>query len=271
MKVNGSEVKTTKNNLTIDKAKFSSMYKAITDGLYKDAKSMEIIAKLGISKEDFKKDYMDVDYNEIDNDFKIIVNIYTVKADVVGFDLNSKDQKVIYYYSNDGNFESALMPGDENEVSFVGVKDGDSTNATLKSGKDELAKFKIYTFTDTEVKFDYTFDLDESSKMTGTIGVKEDGNTTELEFSANSGKEYIKLKGKVKINEEANIASFDESKAVTLTEEEQEKMFEAFLESTKGTPLDFLTANLGGMDYNNTNYYPEYNIDATGLEPVNSF
>ena len=274
MKVNGSEVKTTKNNLTIDKAKFTTIYKAVTDGLYKDSKAMEIIAKLGTTKEDFKKDYIDVDYNEIEEDMKIIVNIYTIKSEVVGVDISGKEETVMYFYSNEGNFESAFLPGQkDDEMTFVGVKDGDATNATLKVAGEEVAKLKIYTFEENEVKFDYTFNMDEEQTMTGTIALKENDNVTDVEFSAKAGSEFFSIKGKVKVNNDAKIAQFDDSKAVTLTEDEQTQMLMSFLESTKGTPLDFLTSNLGGMNYNNPNYYDDYNynINASELQPNEGF
>ena len=68
------------------------------------------------------------------------------------------------------------------------------------------------------------------------------------------------------------IADFDDSKAVSLSEEEQDKLLNDFLEKAKGSPLDFLTANLGGVDYNNYEYYDDYNsITPSEVQPSNSF
>ena len=279
--INGSEIKTTKNTLEINKEKFTTYYKAVINALYNDSKAMDIINKMGMSKEDFKDEFVDVDYDDIDNDFKVIINVYSVKTDVVGFDLYSKEEKEVYFYSNDGNFESALLPGEEDsEVSFVGIKDGDSTNATLKVAGTEVAKFKFYTMEENNIKFDYTLNPGEDSKVSGTIAIKTNNNVTDIEFSAKAGDEYIKGTTKVKIEENAKIANFDDSKAVTLNEEEQNKMLNDFLEKSKGSPLDLLTENLGGMDYNNYDYYSDYNsitpseyndVSSNEYQPVNAF
>ena len=272
LNVNGSEIKTTKNVLTIDKNKYIALNKAIINGLYEDNKAMEIITKTGLTKEEFKKAAEDANYDSIEEDYKIIINIYSIKTDVVGFDLYNKEEKELYFYSNDGNFESAMLPGDENnEITFVGVKDGDATNATFKVAGKEMAKFKIYAFDDNEVKFDYTINAEEDSKMSGSIDIKANNNVTDIAFSANAGKEYVKGNAKIKIEENAKIANFDDSKAVTVNEEEQNKMLEAFMESAKGSPLEFFSENLGGMTYNNSEYYKDYNSSTSNTEATNSF
>ena len=271
--VNGSEITVTKNALEINKDKYITLYKALMNGLYEDSKAMDIINKMGISKEDYKEEFIDIDLSKLDDNYKTTINVYSVKADVVGFDIYSQEDKEFYFYSNDGNFESAMLPGDEkNEISFVGIKDGDATNATLKVAKEEVARFKIYNNSEKEIKFDYTINSDDDYKITGTVDIKNNDNVTSLNLSAEAGDEYININGKIKIDNNVKIADFDDSKAVSLSEEEQNKLLNDFLEKAKGSPLDFLTGNLGGVDYNNYEYYDDYNsITPSEVQPSNSF
>lgn len=271
--VNGSEITVTKNALEINKDKYITLYKALMNGLYEDSKAMDIINKMGISKEDYKEEFIDIDLSKLDDNYKTTINVYSVKADVIGFDIYSQEDKEVYFYSNDGNFESAMLPGDEkNEISFVGIKDGDATNATLKVAKEEVARFKIYNNSEKEIKFDYTINSNEDYKITGTVDIKNNDNVTSLDLSAKAGDEYINVNGKIKIDNNVKIADFDDSKAVSLSEEEQNKLLNDFLEKAKGSPLDFLTGNLGGVDYNNYEYYDDYNsITPSEVQPSNSF
>ena len=271
--VNGSEITVTKNALEINKDKYITLYKALMNGLYEDSKAMDILNKMGISKEDYKEEFIDIDLSKLDDNYKTTINVYSVKADVIGFDIYSQEDKEVYFYSNDGNFESAMLPGDEkNEISFVGIKDGDATNATLKVAKEEVARFKIYNNSEKEIKFDYTINSDDDYKITGTVDIKNNDNVTSLDLSAKAGDEYININGKIKIDNNVKIADFDDSKAVSLSEEEQDKLLNDFLEKAKGSPLDFLTGNLGGVDYNNYEYYDDYNsITPSEVQPSNSF
>ncbi len=262
LKVNGSEIKVTRNGLVIDKAMYTTICKSVIEGLYADSKSMDIIEKLGTTKEQYKAQFVDIDYSKIDDELNLVVNVYSNKADVIGFDFGEKENKLMYFYTNEGNFEGYLFPGDKNnEVSFIGVKEGEVTNAVLKSAGEEVAKFKINLLTENEIKLDYSFNYDADEKMTGIFNLKANGNTIDVECSAKSGSEFIKFLSKVNITPNVKIAEFDDSTAVTLSEEDQNKMLSDFLETTKGSPLGFYTENLGGMTYNSIQSYntPEEN------------
>ncbi len=268
--VNGSEVKATKNSLVIDKAKLTTIAKSMINGLYEDNKAMEIISKFGISKEDFKKELVDgADYDSIEDDFKFVYNLYTIKSDVIGMDFYDGDDKLFYYYSNEGNFEAVLMPTEEEDkIVVTGVKDGDKTNVSFKAGKEEIVTLKVSAFDDKQIKFDYVFNLDENQKMQGTVDIKQNDNVTDLDVSAKVGEEYIKVTSKVKIEANAKIADFDSSKAVTLSEEEMQQALTDFLKTTEGTPIDFLIQTLNEeMSYADDDLYDDFDFESDNLLP----
>ena len=253
--VNGSEVKATKNSLVINKEKLTVIYKSIFNGLYEDKKSMDIINEMGLTKEDFKKEFVDIKYEDIDDDLKLTINVYSNKIDVIGFDFYDKEERLVYYYSNEGNFEAAMNESDaDNKISITGVKDGDITNVSCKIGKEEYLVLKVSTFTEEEIKFDYTFKIDENQKMTGTVDIKQSNNVVDANVSAKVGEEYIKSVAKLTIEQNAKIAEFDANSAVSISEEEQQKMLNNFLSTTKGTPLEFYSETLS-ENQNKASYY----------------
>ena len=253
--VNGSEVKATKNSLVINKEKLTVIYKSIFNGLYEDKKAMDIINEMGLTKEDFKKEFVDIKYDDIDDDLKLTINVYSNKKDVIGFDFYDKEERLVYYYSNEGNFEAAMNESDaDNKISITGVKDGDITNVSCKIGKEEYLVLKVSTFTEEEIKFDYTFKIDENQKMTGTVDIKQSNNVVDANVSAKVGEEYIKSVAKLTIEQNAKIAEFDANSAVSISEEEQQKMLNNFLSTTKGTPLEFYSETLS-ENQNKASYY----------------
>ncbi len=255
--VNGTEVKVVKNSYVINKERMITHVKAIFNGLYEDSKAMEIIEKLGMSKDEFKKEMDSIADDDFDDDLKVTINIYTNKKnDVVGFDLygndEGKDVELLYFYYNEGNFEGKILDdGSDDNISITGVKDGEVTNASIKYTDEEIATLKITKLEENAIDFSYVIKSDSES-ISGDISLSTEtsNSSSKLRFtgSAKNGDEFIKINLNMNTTYNAKIAEFDESKAVELSEEEQNAIMETFVSSLEDTPFAYVNDSLGGYD-----------------------
>ena len=271
IKVNDVEVKATKNTYVLDKEKIKAIYKSIAEGLYNDSRAMEIIKKMGISKEDYKKDMDSVTFDEIEDDYKLYINIYTnKKADVIGFDVVFKDQVPFYYYSNEGNFDLYIENDESEDKAYTakGIKNGEITNVTIKEGSETYATLKVSKWTDNEIVFDYDIKMDENNSLTGSVdfrnSVSNSANNIALKLSAKSGSDSLKFNFNLKQELNVKIADVDVNKAVNLSDEEMNTWLSNFLTSVQDTPISYLFDTLGNTNeptYYNGDYNYSYNAE----------
>ena len=281
IKVNNTDIKVKKNTYVLNKDRIKNLYNTVVNDIYNDSKCMTIINDWGMTKEEFKKEIIDgVNFDDIKDDTSININIYlNSKNEMVGFDLaNDKDEKPIYYYSNEGNFNFYMGdPSDKDSDSITadGVVNGDATDVTIKSGSETVATLKVYTWTEEEIKFDFTINTETSDgqNISGSIDLKytrnNDSNNININATLKSGSDKISFTLNLKQELNAKIADIDASKAVSLSDEEMNKWAEEFLKSLDDTPFGFYSQMLEGM--NQSQYYTDDSKCGPGVKCDDTF
>lgn len=246
IKVNGKDIKTVKNTYKADSKEIVRLSKAISDGLYNDDKSMEIITKMfGISKDEFKSTSEEVSLD----DTTYLYSIYMNGDKFAGFDIVENNETSLSYYTDSENFDL-----DFGGITFNGVKNGKQTDVSIKSEDYEVAKLNVRQFNDDTIDFDYIISsyvddysgFENNTNLSGNVlykrtvsGKKADSS---LLLSVKNGKDYINFELKANGIEGAKISDIDESLAVKLSDDEFQNVLVDFISSLQNTPVGNIIA-----------------------------
>lgn len=246
IKVNSKDIKAVKNTYKADSKEIARLSKAISDGLYKDDKAMEIITKMfGISKDEFKNTTNEDVYSN-DN---LLFNIYMNGDKFAGFDIVENDGTSLSYYTDGENFDIDLS-------GFVinGVKNGKQTDVSISSGGYELAKLNVRKFDENNIDLDYNIAYsddsysNDQSGFTGSAVYKRtvSGRTYDstLNLSVKNAGYYINFAFRTDGKEGAKIADINEAGAVALSDDELQEVVANFISSLQNTPVGNLIYGL---------------------------
>lgn len=242
--INGKEIKVQKNTYTIDNKEYTKLSKAILNGLYNDAKSMEIITNsYDIDKNELKE--MIDQITEDSSADTLLVNIYTKGGTFAGIDFTENSITYISYYTDNTNFNFSINSG-LSDFSIKGVKDQKQTNVNIESGGVQIATLNVRKFEEKEVDLDYQLSSELGINVNGTLTYKQeqekDSINGKINFSVITEGQKINLQMNINEKKNAKISDIDEKTAVKLSNEELEKVMNDFIKSLENTPLGFLTS-----------------------------
>lgn len=269
LKVNGKEIKATKNTYAVDKTVYKNTFTHIIDGLKNDEKALKILASFAEITVDEMKTQMseELNFDDIEDDFLIKINIYTAgrKNDVVGYDMEQNGKTPISYYYNDGDFELLIDESatadsetttDElteiaNKIKINGVKDGDKTDVEIIYNDKKIATLEVSQWDEKGVKFSYVIEVEED-KITGNVNYSltesSNKNDMKLDVSAKSGTDEISVSLGLLLDYTSKISDIDTSKAVTLTEDQLTQVSTNWMNSISSLPpVKALVGTMSGL------------------------
>ena len=284
--LNDEKLKVVNNRYEIDYENYLRTEKYILDGLIKDDKVLEILAKMQEStsdevKADLEEDLKAIEDNKEDNqDGKIFINIYTygLNNKIIGYSITSdKDESELHYYNKDGYFElvadmkfsssddeTLSLNLDDIKISLVGKKDGDNTKVSLTVADKEIANFTVREWNENKIDLDYSIKI-ESDEITGTFVYSKDKNNDrlkiDLEASLKVEKESVKVKVSITDDWTSEVSNINTKEAVTLSDEEINSIEQEFNNILSKTTLGELFTTVSG-DYDtdiSTYYSGQYN------------
>ena len=241
IKVNGKDVKVTKNTYKADKKEMARLTKCILNGLYKDSKALQIITKTYMTKEDFKES-IDMISSELYENSEF--NIYTKGYQFLGFDIYENNNSQFAYYTDGSNFDILLNSDAQGTVSASGVQKNGTLVVEIKSGDYKLASLDIKEYSNNKINLDYKINTglgdDASGKLTYIKKADKDHSNYEVKLSMKNNSNNMNLNLNLNQDKRAVISDIDENSAVKLTEEEMQKLFNDFYTSLENTPVGAL-------------------------------
>lgn len=197
IEIDGKTIDVTKNSYTLTGEDFEVISDKYKDILLKDKKYLEIFAKIaGISVEEVKEEYFENVDTEVDEDYTLSFNIYTIKGNkVVGFDIEENGFRILYLYYNEDEFDFHLnLTTDEDclegrdcvmsnmmVLDLKGTYKDDYTEVVVEYNEDEVATLDIREFSFEKIDLDYDIDYMDF-ELEGTL--KIDLDTDKHEYKA---------------------------------------------------------------------------------------
>ena len=258
--ISGKKVDVEKNTYVIDNDNYYRTIEFIIDGIEKDE----------IARDTFE-DLMEVKISELKEQFKdksnlpqmdtIKINIYTAgrKKDVVGYDIEVKDQVLFSYYFDNNGWEVKLTGayasvGEQTasaDLVITGVKNGDKTNVKITADGKDIATMEVSQWDEKGIDLTYVINIDENQQVNGSFRMKvskgDDFNNTNMVLVLISGSDKISIEANVDVSYKAKIADIDTASAVTLNEEDLNAVLNNFVGSLNNTPIGALLGTMNGM------------------------
>ena len=237
------------NKLTINTELAKNIAKHVCEGIKNDAKAMEILKSFGL--EDPSQLFEGLDYDSIELENDIVITIYTLKDENVGYEITEGSDKYIYY-KNNGNFviEGAFVTnGEKSTLKVTGKKDGDKTNVSIKVDGGEIASLVVSKWSEKEIDLSYSI----SGAITGDFkySLKEgsDKNEFHVEFKIDAQGQYVKVTADITTDWSSELPTVNTSIYKQLSDEELEKVLEEFGNALGQSPLFQAFQSLSGDMY----------------------
>ena len=211
----------------MDNKEIQRLVKCVLSGLYKDSKSMDIITKTyDIKKSDFKSMIDEIGKTDID-DFgdtidiqsysdSFLLNIYMNGFDWAGVDIESNDETIISYYTDNKNFNATYYTA-VGSLTMDGVKKKDYTDVSIKYAGQEAVNLKVKAWDINKIDVDYNI----VNMINGNISYneKKNGNVIDgaYKFTCKQGSEYANIEINTKIDEEFEKVTNDFAKSLENT------------------------------------------------------
>ena len=268
-KVDGKEIKSTKNSFIIDEDSVQEMTEVIIEELLNDDEFIDIIAKIvDVKKSEFKdtleeiKDEVkDIEFNE---EFKL--NIYTkgIFNKIVGISFEYEGDEYATLFTNNGNIEFVIDNHVKDEYSKVELKASLIKN---KKGYDLLVKYndekivegKFKELSNEVVDLDYEVFIDEES-FKGNIYLKakeEDKKVSgEYKYRVEYLDEYISLEGSYGLEIKDKLSKLETEDAISSDDVDTEKLMNSIIEKVENDKVfsSFYEAILEESDYEYYNF-----------------
>ena len=233
IEVNGETIKVTKNTLSFDKEAIEDFEREFDKKYMEDEKLLSFLADLyGTTVDELKDEY---EFTEYEDDYKLVINIYTVKGtQVVGLDVEENGFTDFYLYINDKDFEVHInLTEDEDKCSekedcaiqsqdifdIKGEYDSksDITEVTVNYNKEKLMVLEVKKFTKEKTEFNYEI-YSEDEVYKGDFLLLRGDRSYNLDMSVKNNGEYLNINLNFNYSFDKKIADFDSSKVVNYTE-----------------------------------------------------
>lgn len=226
IEIDGKTIDVTRNSYTLTGEDFKSIREKYKDILLKDKKYLEIFAKFdGSSVDDVKENYFEYVDDDIEDNYTLSINIYTVKGnEVVGFDVEENGFRVLYLYFNEDEFDFHLnLTTDEDclegrdcvsenmiVIDLKGTYKDDFTEVVVEYNEIEVATLNIRELSFEKVDLDYEIEYMDF-EIEGTL--KLDLNVDKHEYKANVLVDYegteMKLIVEAKYDDEFKLSEIN--------------------------------------------------------------
>ena len=250
--VNNKKIKATKNTYKINTKESDRINKAILKDLYNDEKACKILINLtGKTKEELKEEIESNINNYSDNEDSYISIYSNFFGKILGYSIEDNNKEGIYYYNNNGNFDTTIKTG--YTTSYInGIKKGKNLNVVIKQDNKELATLDFDKFSKNEISFNYNIknelELNYKGKVSYKKTNKKNEQTASLNISINDQKNNYEIILNSNKKKNSKIAEIDENQAVNLSDEEMAKVMQDFITSLSETPLGAMFTSFNDVD-----------------------
>ncbi len=246
--IDGKAIEVTRNTLKLDQKAAIELDKKYYEKVKEDKKLLEILAIYEDMATSEYEDYIDninVE-DEYEKDYEEAINIYTTKGNkFVGFDIEENGFRVMYYYTNNNEFDFYINLTDdevcqagmdcaaEDKTVFqvTGEKKDNETETVIKYNNKKIATLYVKTFTKDLIDLDYELNF-QGVYFEGTLKIEGilDKNKSNIDLNVKTSEFFmnLKLEWEAKYNCDVEIVKGDDF--VPYSEEEDTKRSEKFSE-----------------------------------------
>lgn len=200
IEINGETLNVVKNSYVIDKNNIKKIQKKYYDEVIKDDKLVKVLAEISnLTVKEYKSKLSDMVDSEIDEDYKLAFNIYTVDGiKVVGFDIEKNGFCLFYLYSYDNYFDFYINLTRENKckktdecslnnqrVIDIKGKKNDLIEADIKYNGEKVLDLDITSLTKEKVEFSYLFKPKKKEYIGDFVLINTEENNYEVDLSLN--------------------------------------------------------------------------------------
>lgn len=251
IEINGESRKVVKNSYVLDYKDADRINKKYVENVLKDKKLVKILANINNqSIQEFEKKFKAEYLEDLDVDYKMIMNIYTVNGtEVVGFDVEENGFREIYYYKNDISFEFYLNMTTDEEclngqdcvldnqkiISMVGTKKDKSTEVIVNYNKEKIIKLDVFDLSYDKIDVDYEINYG-SLKYNGDVLFLLNDKEKEYNLNLNikADEEYLNINLFMDFKANAEIGQIDPNNIFNYSDKvfkEESKLFTEKLDS----------------------------------------
>lgn len=182
--INNKSIEVVKNSYVIDKSNIKKIQKKYYEELIKDDKLIKIMSELSnLSVKEYKNELSNLVDSDIDDDYKLAFNIYTMDATkVVGLDIEENGFCLFYLYFYENYFDFYANLNDRDVVEFKGKKE-DDIKATIKYNADKIIDLNIKNFDKERVEFSYFFETKKRDYSGEFVLREKEESVYDVEFS----------------------------------------------------------------------------------------
>ncbi len=182
--INNKSIEVVKNSYVIDKSNIKKIQKKYYEELIKDDKLIKIMSELSnLSVKEYKNELSNLVDSDIDDDYKLAFNIYTMEATkVVGLDIEENGFCLFYLYFYENDFDFYANLNDRDVVEFKGKKE-DDIKATIKYNADKIIDLNIKNFDKERVEFSYFFETKKRDYSGEFVLREKEESVYDVEFS----------------------------------------------------------------------------------------
>lgn len=182
--INNKSIEVVKNSYVIDKSNIKKIQKKYYEELIKDDKLIKIMSELSnLSVKEYKNELSNLVDSDIDDDYKLAFNIYTMEATkVVGLDIEENGFCLFYLYFYENYFDFYANLNDRDVVEFKGKKE-DDIKATIKYNADKIIDLNIKNFDKERVEFSYFFETKKRDYSGEFVLREKEESVYDVEFS----------------------------------------------------------------------------------------
>lgn len=231
IEIDGKSFNVVKNSLVFNKNTMEEFEKKYNEKVLKEDKLLRIEALInGISVSEVEESYNNI--NEYDDDFSLVINIYTIKGNkIVGFDVEEDGFRNIFYYNYNGKFEAHFNLGDdtctkedcllENKfvIDLVGTKKDNYTEVQIMYNDEKVGTLDVRTFNYEFIDFDYDLIIgDIVLEGTVKVDINKEQEEFNFKFSFEFNNQYVDMEMKVKFYINSNIGYVDSEHIINYTD-----------------------------------------------------
>lgn len=234
IEIDGKSLDVVKNSFTIDEKNYEVIVKKFNEILLDDDKYLEIYAKfVGTNVSDVKEEYFSDDI-EVEEDYTLTYNIYTVSGNkVVGIDVEENGFRIVYLYFNENYFDLHLnLTNDEDclegkdcalensmVIDLTGTKKKDYTEVVVKYNDSKVATLDVRSFNFDKIDLDYEIDyMDTSLEGSLLLNMDTEKQAYSIELETQDDVEYIKAVMNLKLGQNGKVETIPEENIVAYSE-----------------------------------------------------
>lgn len=243
MVIDGNTIAVTRNSFVLDAKAYEKVQKRYIELLKEDEKLLKIAASLeDLSVSDYEE-YLDDSIEEIEDDYKWCINIYTIKGNqFVGIDEEINGFRDFYYYNVAGDFEVYMNLTEDEDclqgndcvvtnqdiINLVGKKKDTYTEVQVKYNDQEVALLQVKSFAKEKIEFDYEISY-EDIKFKGDFLLYVEQHSYNIAFSYKEGADYANFDLYLDFNSPEEFAVVKQENVISYSDRLYEKEWDAFI------------------------------------------